>query len=719
MSKVAIYGDISPNVIDGSSIWLMSISTVLSRIFDEVHLQLKMPLENRRLITSLDDLENVVVHEPNAELSTKEAASAVEKLNNSVGLNAVVVRGFAACNDFAMKSRIAGLTWAYITDVPFPPTRLSDNNRNRLERIAARCRRLFAQTDAARSYLEAITPQAAGKVEIMSPMIPDSAFIELDVNSTVAPSELGLIYSGKFAEGWKTLEMLGIPQSLEALGVESKLTVIGDKYNRSKTDPSWLPRMQEAIRQADADPASRVNWLGALSRDESIEKMKFATLGLGWRSSELDSSLELSTKALEYGAVGVVPVINKTQDHLALFGEDYPFFVSGTDSVCEVAKVIASNLDRVHEARLVAHRVAKEYSMASAAERLEGVFQRAGVLQDEKPGDGSVNRVLIASHDMKFMGELMDHLSRSPSFEVDLDHWETLHKHDANESKRLARRADTIFCEWAGPSLAWYSHNKPKGKKLVSRLHRFELDGPWMSDIDWDNVDAMIFVSELYRRMALEQLPLKPEQCFVIPNAVDSSDFNRPKLPNARFTLGFVGMVPWHKRPDRALDLLERLLEEDDRYTLRFKGRMPWEYPYEWNKAVQKQLYLEFFKRIAGSTKLRQHVVFDPFGADIASWQRSIGFILSPSEVESFHMAPAEGMSARSVPIFWSRPGVEEIFGSQFLSPDLDAAVEKILKCRDLKVFESLGEEARESVLRWDPTVLMPMWEEILSLEVS
>ena len=308
----------------------------------------------------------------------------------------------------------------------------------------------------------------------------------------------------------------------------------------------------------------------------------------------------------------------------------------------------------------------------------------------------------------------MDHLERSPKFEVRVDRWSTLHTHDEQTSLGLLNWADTVFCEWAGPSLAWYSNQNLGNTKLVSRLHRFELDGPWMNSIDWQSVSGMIFVSELYRRMALERLPIEYNQTSVIPNAVDLDDFDRPKTSDARFTLGFVGMVPIHKRPDRAVKLLKKLLEVDDRYVLRFKGRMPWEYPYEWKNPIQKQMYLEFFNQIGSDTSLRSHSIFDDFSADIASWQRNIGFFLSPSEVESFHMAPAEGMAARSVPIFWNRPGVDEIFGEEFLLNDLDAAVSLILDCRDEAVFARKGEYARSSVARWDPSVLLPLWEDTL-----
>lgn len=714
MSAIVIYGHVSPNIIDGSSIWLMSVAETVSPIFDQVYVQLKDKLENRRLTRSVEGIPNITVVEPKSSdsLSVKQATVEVAQLAVQTNAEAVVVRGFEAANAFCMNGAIAPLLWSYVTELPFPTKKLSRNNRNRLERIASRSRRMFAQTEAARSYLEAIVPSAAGKTVLLPPMIPDRGF--RDGMETRRPEDpVQLVYSGKLAKDWRTFEMLDLPKALAALGVEATLTVVGNKFNHATDEAYWVDKMRKALEEADADPNSGVNWLGALSREESLEIISKADIGIGWRSSVLDSSLEISTKALEYGAAKTAPLINRTADHERLFGRDYPFFVQGTDTVDEIAKAIAKGLPKIADAASLSYNASTYYSMSAARERLREAFERSRVAPGGRVSAREKTRVVIASHDMKFMGELMDYLERSPEFEVEQDRWESLHVHDQARSRQLADWADVVFCEWAGPSLAWYSKHKPDGVRLYSRLHRFELAGPWLANVDWSNVDGMIFVSELYRRMAIEQLHIDPANTYVIPNAVDMSDFDRPKLADARFTLGFIGMVPIHKRPDRAVSLLKALLKHDDRYVLRFKGRMPWEYPYEWKNPVQKQLYLEFFNETLNDRELLNHIVFDGFSADIASWQRKIGFMLSPSEVESFHMAPAEGMAARSIPIFWDREGVDEIFGPQFVGRSLEDQVEYILAARDQRLFEERGEEMRRVASKWDPQLLMEDWRNL------
>jgi Glycosyl transferases group 1 len=54
----------------------------------------------------------------------------------------------------------------------------------------------------------------------------------------------------------------------------------------------------------------------------------------------------------------------------------------------------------------------------------------------------------------------------------------------------------------------------------------------------------------------------------------------------------------------------------------------------------------------------------------VPSWLRRIGFVLSTSDDESFHMAPAEGMASRAVPVIRHWPGAETIYDARWIKED-------------------------------------------------
>ena len=107
--------------------------------------------------------------------------------------------------------------------------------------------------------------------------------------------------------------------------------MIGDKFQHDLQDPQWSATMEAAVSSPDID------WLGGMSRDEAAKEVSRHDVGLSWRDRSMDASLEISTKVLEYAALGVPPMVNRNAQHLELFGADYPLYVDddSTDERCQ------------------------------------------------------------------------------------------------------------------------------------------------------------------------------------------------------------------------------------------------------------------------------------------------------------------------------------------------------------------------------------------------
>lgn len=703
---IVVYGDVNLNILDGSATWLVSLAETLTHTDSTIHVVLKAHVTTDRLLTRIADHPRIVLHQPvtapgMSAMSPPDAVKRLEDVVLGAGASILIVRGSQMAAACSRSDVLSARLWSYVTDFVFPAILMPPDQRLRLREVATNSQRLFVQTEETRAYIEAILPEAAGKCLLMTPTVPDDFFVDLDDRPD--DDNLSLVYSGKLHPDWRTLEAVDLPARLNEAGCPATLTILGDKVQ--SVDPSWVARMRSALD----DPPANVTWAGGVPREEALSVVARHDVGLSWRSASLDASLEISTKMLEYAASGTPPVLNRTAAHEALLGRDYPLFVE--DSIESVVDVLTRARPQLPGIRVAAQQAARRYASSVTAHRLEGYFERSEPDLHVHPVRGKALNVVVASHDLKFAGELLDTLSSRSDIVLRLDKWESLRDHDESVSTDLLKWADVVICEWAGPNAVWYSQRKRPNQRLIVRLHRFELTSPWIHDIEIDQVDTLITVSQYYSDLVEKTLGCPPERVHCVPNSLDVVDLARPKHPGARYSLALVGVVPILKRPDRALDLLEALIPHDSRFRLHIKGRMPWEYPWTWNKWTEREPYLHFFKRIGSTPGLAEHVVFEPFGADMGNWLRSIGWVLSPSDLESFHLAPAEGMASGALPLFWPRDGVEAIFGTEFLKTSISDMVEFVLShVHDDDAWRRAETSARSTAAAFDAPVVSATW---------
>lgn len=698
--RALVYGDVNLNLIDGSAIWAVAVVEVLARAGCDVTLLLKSRVATTRLIAPLEALPNVRIVRPFEERLTGEmprgllrpthAARIMRDLDASERFDFVVVRGLRVLEllveDGAFEARI----WAYLTDIPQSVTELNADIAERLGRIATASRLVLCQTEDLRGFLESSVPQAAGRCVLFPPVLPPT-----DEHGAVKPGPgrpLKLAYSGKFAPLWKTEAMTRLPAKLVARGVAAELHMVGEKIQADPGDPRYARRMEKALRDSPG-----VIWHRGLSREAAIEVVASCDIGLSWRDRELDASLELSTKVLEYGAVGLPVVLNRTPSHEALLGVDYPLFAGEEDEAIEAIE--AATEDETFLLAAERCRTAAEgFTQQRAIERVRQFLARLYPTAPALTGRTRPLRIVVASHDLKFFSRLLEQFQATPEFEVRLDVWPAIDRHDPGQSRELIDWADVIVCEWCGPNAVWYARHKRQDQRLFVRLHRFELYRPWPAQLDIDQVDTVICVSPSYAQLTRERTGWPDGKVAVIPNWVDDLQLDRAKLPGARFHLGMIGVGESRKRLDIALDVLESVRRRDERFMLFAKTKMPWEYDWIWRRPGEIEATQSALQRIQKSPRLRGAVVFDKFGPDVGTWLRRIGFVLSTSDDESFHLAPAEGMASRAVPVIRNWPGADTIFDPMWIHPGATEMAETILETADATRWKAAGDRAHEQI---------------------
>ena len=111
----------------------------------------------------------------------------------------------------------------------------------------------------------------------------------------------------------------------------------------------------------------------------------------------------------------------------------------------------------------------------------------------------------------------------------------------------------------------------PGWTRLVVRLHSYEAFTVWPHLLDYSRIDTMVFVSEHLRDLTLAATPrlaMAATRKVVINNGVDLRRCVREKAPEARFTLGLVGLSSVVKDVRWAVDVLRELRGRDERYRL-------------------------------------------------------------------------------------------------------------------------------------------------------
>jgi len=728
--RALVYGDVDLNLLDGSAIWVQGVTQALVTAGCAVTLVLKAPVRTDRLIAPLRDLDGVTIRSPHAEslldglseasLSVPQAVRVLAAVDEADRHDLVVLRGRNLVVAAAKDGPFEGRLWSYLTDVPQAVPAMTPKHAEDLAAIAKASRYLLCQTEDLRCFLEGSVPAACGKSVLFPPVLPaETTKRDPERIIATATAPLKLVYTGKFAPRWNTLEMTQLPALLTSRGVPAEVHMVGDKIHDDPRDSSYKRRMRAALGEVGTPSVPGVIWHGGQSRASAMEIAASGDIGLSWRHPDLDASLELSTKVLEFGQLGLPVILNRTPMHEQLLGADYPLFAASLD---DVADVTAAALDPAVFS-LAASRTsaaAAEYALEKAAGRLRTYLARAVAVP---PSEGAPPpkrlRVVIAGHDLKFFKPLIAYFNLQPGLEVRVDQWAALGEHDETLSKELAEWADVVICEWCGPNAIWYSRHKRRGSRLLVHLHRFELYSHYPGQVKIGNVDQVICVSDHYARLTREHTGWPAAKVVTVPNPLDVIQLDRVKLDGAQYHLGLIGIVPSRKRLDLALDVLEELRRDDDRYLLYVKSGMPWEHWWVWQNPAERDHYSAALRRVQRSPLLQNAVVFDDAGPDVPAWLRRVGFVLSTSDDESFHVAPAEGMASRAVPVIRHWPGAETIYDKRWIRETTAEMASLVASLADPAQWRDAGEAAHEQIQPFRLQTVCETWHRVLTTDLG
>ena len=292
---------------------------------------------------------------------------------------------------------------------------------------------------------------------------------------------------------------------------------------------------------------------------------------------------------------------------------------------------------------------------------------------------------LFCGHDLKFLTPVINFVKSMPDVSVVVQqtcgHKMTLA--EEKEAQNNIEKADIVFCEWALGNAVWFSHHKRAGQLLIVRMHaqEFQADLPYLAQMDFDSVDTVVVIcQEAVDYMAKHYPKAKVK---LIYNPIDIINrFSCAKKAASDHHLGFLGMVPFRKRPDLALEIFEQCVAADRYFKLHIKGKRPSDFPWMSSRKNEMAQYEERFDRPLTQSSHKTSVYFDGFDPNPGEWYAKCGFILSTSDFEGSHQAVAEGMAQGCIPIIRDWKSADRLYPKEYVWHDVSDAAGKILAFR-------------------------------------
>lgn len=233
----------------------------------------------------------------------------------------------------------------------------------------------------------------------------------------------------------------------------------------------------------------------------------------------------------------------------------------------------------------------------------------------------------------------------------------------APDFAELVEWADVVMVEWANQPAVVLSQMLPPGKRLVVRLHSYEVFSNWHYFIDWNRVDETAFVADHIRTLFFAQNRLARQARLPTSIVFNRQDFDRrvpPRNKAARQTICMLGWATANKDPIFALEILKALRAGGLDWRLRLVGG-------DWRPqaGALEAAYRVRFEAMLREPELAGAVEVVPHTDDPLSELSRAAYVISASHREGTHEAVIEALSVGCVPVIRDWPMVARFGGAR------------------------------------------------------
>lgn len=220
--------------------------------------------------------------------------------------------------------------------------------------------------------------------------------------------------------------------------------------------------------------------------------------------------------------------------------------------------------------------------------------------------------------------------------------------------------ADICWFEWCDELIGYASKiNLAFNKKIICRIHGYEVYTDYIVSPNWENVDQLIVVTPHILRLFNQRVAkerLKNTKIDLIYCGVNLKRY--PLVEHhCGFNIGYLGYINFKKNIPLTLDVFYELYKKDARYKLYLAGEFQEERTYR---------YFQFFLK---EHKLEKNIFFEGWKneKEKLEWFKKINYMLISSIDEGLCYAAAEAMSSGVMPILHLCEGLKDHYDKKYL----------------------------------------------------
>lgn len=301
--------------------------------------------------------------------------------------------------------------------------------------------------------------------------------------------------------------------------------------------------------------------------------------------------------------------------------------------------------------------------------------------------------VFIADGDIDFCIDIVKSLEKQ--YEVKL-----VYSKDEEDINEAIKWADLCWFEWCGNLLSYYSNLEIlKHKKVIARLHLYELYISCLHTINWDSVDKIIFVAQWVKDAFTEKMDIDDNKTLVIPNIFDVNPWRFCDKEKG-FNIAVVGSVTCQKNIPTLIQFFYELYKVNNKYKLYVATISNEEMIYNYVLNFIKKFNLQNNVFICGKIEHDK----------LSEWFEDKQYILSSAISESQGINILEGMACGLKPIINYFPGIECLYPEKYIYYTLKDFIKKIeeqeIESYDYRKFVENNFNKDETLLQIDKLIL-------------